>query len=85
VLHEILIFFVACFSSAVLIQAFNVNTRVGNGRGQSDLFPSTHWSVVLEAGRSQPEPEIAQAALSFADTTPITLPRSSCDGWKPPF
>jgi RNA polymerase sigma factor (sigma-70 family) len=64
VLHEILIFFVACFSSAVLIQAVNVNTRVGNGRGQSDLFPSTHWSVVLEAGRSQPEPEIAQAALT---------------------
>jgi RNA polymerase sigma-70 factor (ECF subfamily) len=64
VLHEILIFFVACFSSAVLIQAFNVNTRVGNGHGQSDLFPSTHWSVVLKAGRSQAEPEIAQAALT---------------------
>jgi hypothetical protein len=25
---------VACFSSAVLIQTINVNTRVGNGRGQ---------------------------------------------------
>jgi RNA polymerase sigma factor (sigma-70 family) len=64
VLHEILIFFVACFSPAVLIQAVNVNTRVGNGRGQSDLFPSTHWSVVLAAGRSQAEPEIAQVALA---------------------
>jgi RNA polymerase sigma-70 factor (ECF subfamily) len=64
VLHEILNFFVACFSSAVLIQAVNVNTRVGNGHGQSDLFPSTHWSVVLEAGRSQAEPKIAQAALT---------------------
>ena len=62
-LHEILIFFVACFPSAVLIQAVNVNTRVGNGRGQGDWFPSTHWSVVLAAGRSQAEPAIAQAAL----------------------
>jgi RNA polymerase sigma factor (sigma-70 family) len=64
VLHEILTFFVACFSTAVLIQAVNVNTRVGNGRGQGDLFPSTHWSVVLAAGRSQAEPEIARAALA---------------------
>jgi RNA polymerase sigma factor (sigma-70 family) len=40
-----------------------VNIRVGNGRGQGDLFPSTHWSVVLAAGRSQAEPAIAQAAL----------------------
>jgi RNA polymerase sigma factor (sigma-70 family) len=63
VLHEILIFFVACFPSAVLIQAVDVNTRMGNGRGQGDLFPSTHWSVVLAAGRSQAEPAIAQAAL----------------------
>jgi RNA polymerase sigma factor (sigma-70 family) len=63
VLHEILIFFVACFPSADLIQAVNVNTHVGNGRGQGDLFPSTHWSVVLAAGRSQAEPAIAQAAL----------------------
>jgi RNA polymerase sigma factor (sigma-70 family) len=63
VLHKILIFFVACFPSVVLIQAVNVNTPVGNGRGQGDLFPSTHWSVVLAAGRSQAEPAIAQAAL----------------------
>ena len=67
VLHEILIIFVGCFPSAVSIQAVNVNTRVGNGRGQGDLFPSTHWSVVVAAGESQAEPEIAQAALgSFA-------------------
>jgi len=31
---------------------------------QSDLFPSTHWSVVLAAGRSHAEPEVARAALS---------------------
>ena len=28
------------------------------------MFPSTHWSVVLAAGRSQPEPEMAGAALA---------------------
>src|SRR5207247_3908516 len=31
---------------------------------RSDLFPSTHWSVVLAAGETQAEPEIAQAALA---------------------
>jgi RNA polymerase sigma factor (sigma-70 family) len=41
-----------------------VNALAQNGRGQSDLFPSTHWSAVLAAGRSQTEPEIAQAALA---------------------
>ena len=40
-----------------------MDTSVGNGHGQSDLFPSTHWSVVLAAGRSQAEPDISQAAL----------------------
>ena len=37
---------------------------VGNGCRQSDLFPSTHWSVVLAAGRSQAEPQLAHAALA---------------------
>jgi RNA polymerase sigma-70 factor (ECF subfamily) len=41
-----------------------VNTRLGNGHGQSDFFPSTHWTVVLAAGRSQAEPESAEAALA---------------------
>jgi RNA polymerase sigma-70 factor (ECF subfamily) len=41
-----------------------VKTLAGNGYARSDLFPSTHWSVVLAAGRSQAEPEIAQAALA---------------------
>jgi RNA polymerase sigma factor (sigma-70 family) len=35
----------------------------GNGCRQSDFFPSTQWSVVLAAGRSLAEPEMAQAAL----------------------
>jgi RNA polymerase sigma factor (sigma-70 family) len=55
---------VACFSSAVLVQTVKVNTLVGNGDTRSDLFPSTRWSVVLAAGRSQAEPEISQAALA---------------------
>jgi RNA polymerase sigma factor (sigma-70 family) len=41
-----------------------VKTLAENGSGQSELFPSTHWSVVLAAGRSQAEPELARAALS---------------------
>jgi len=43
---------------------WKVNTREGNGHGQPDLFPSTHWSVVLAAGRSETEPEIAGVALA---------------------
>src|SRR6476646_4089329 len=57
-------FLVACLSSAILIQAVNVNTRGEGGRGRSDLFPSTHWSVVVAAGESQAEPDIAGAALA---------------------
>jgi len=41
-----------------------VNSRGEEGRGRSDFFPSTHWSVVVAAGESQAEPEIAQAALA---------------------
>ena len=63
-LHEILLFSLACFSSAVLVQSFKVNTLVGNGDTRSDLFPSTRWSVVLAAGKSDAEPEISQAALA---------------------
>lgn len=36
----------------------------GSACCQSDLFPSTHWSVVLAAGRNQANPEIAHAALT---------------------
>jgi RNA polymerase sigma factor (sigma-70 family) len=41
-----------------------VKTLAGNASSQSGLFPSTHWSAVLAAGRSQADPEIAQAALT---------------------
>ena len=41
-----------------------MNTRLENRHAQSDFFPSTHWTVVLAAGRSQTEPEIAEAALA---------------------
>jgi RNA polymerase sigma factor (sigma-70 family) len=64
VLHEILFFSVACFSSAVLVQSVKVNTLVGNGDTRSDLFPSTRWSVVLASGRGEAAPEVAQAALA---------------------
>ena len=36
----------------------------GNGHDRSDFFPSTHWSVIVAAGESQAEPEIAQDALA---------------------
>jgi RNA polymerase sigma-70 factor (ECF subfamily) len=42
----------------------NANTLAENGHGHSDVFPSTHWSVVVAAGRSQTEPERAGAALA---------------------
>jgi RNA polymerase sigma-70 factor (ECF subfamily) len=54
----------ACFFSVVLIQTANVNTLAENGFRQSDLFPSTHWSAVLAAGKSQVEPDLARAALA---------------------
>lgn len=41
-----------------------MNTLEGEGRGRSDFFPSTHWSVVLAAGRTQAAPDIARAALA---------------------
>ena len=63
-LHEILLFSVACFSSAALVQTGKVNALVGNGDTRSDLFPSTRWSVVLAAGKSHAEPETSQAALA---------------------
>jgi RNA polymerase sigma factor (sigma-70 family) len=47
-----------------LKKAVNLETHPGNGQGRSDVFPSTHWSVVLAAGRSQTEPEMAGAALA---------------------
>ena len=62
-LHEILIFRSLLFCCG-LIQAVNVNTRLENRHAQSDFFPSTHWTVVLAAGRSQAEPESAEAALA---------------------
>jgi RNA polymerase sigma factor (sigma-70 family) len=41
-----------------------VKTLAGNGHCQSDLFPSTHWSVIVAAASAQAEPKIAQAALA---------------------
>jgi RNA polymerase sigma factor (sigma-70 family) len=47
-----------------LKEAVNLNSRAANGQGRSDVFPSTHWSVVLAAGRSQAEPQMAETALA---------------------
>src|SRR5204863_8354955 len=58
------IFLTACFFSVILIQTTDVKTLAENGHARGNLFPPTHWSVVLAAGRSQAEPEIAQAALA---------------------
>ncbi len=63
-LHGIVIFLAACFSSAVLLQTADVKTLAGNEHRQSGFFPETHWSAVVAAGRSQTEPEVAQAALA---------------------
>jgi len=49
---------------AKLEKAINMNIRAENGQAHSDLFPSTHWSVVVAAGRSGAEPEMADAALA---------------------
>jgi len=55
---------VSGLSSRILKEAVNLNTHAANGEGRSDVFPSTHWSVVLAAGGSQGEPETAGAALA---------------------
>src|SRR5215475_3788219 len=57
-------FLAACVSSAILIQTPTVKALAGNGCRQRDFFPLTHWSAIIAAGRSQAEPEIAQAALA---------------------
>jgi RNA polymerase sigma factor (sigma-70 family) len=47
-----------------LKEAVNPDTRAANGQDRIDVFPSTHWSVVLAAGRSEAEPEMARSALT---------------------
>ena len=41
-----------------------VNPLPATIRGQSEPFAPTHWSVILAAGRSESEPEVAGAALA---------------------
>ena len=55
----------ACsFFLAILIEIAEVKTLAGDRCRQGDFFPSTHWSLVLAAGRNQTDPETAQAALA---------------------
>jgi DNA-directed RNA polymerase specialized sigma24 family protein len=42
----------------------DVKPLAGDESRQSDFFPSTHWSVVLAAGKSDAKPEVAHAALA---------------------
>jgi RNA polymerase sigma factor (sigma-70 family) len=63
-LHGILIFLAACFFSAVLIQTADVKILADDGCRLDNMFPSTHWSVVVAAGRSESEPDKAEAALA---------------------
>jgi RNA polymerase sigma factor (sigma-70 family) len=41
-----------------------VKTLAETIHGQSDPFAPTHWSVILAAGRSEADPEVARAALA---------------------
>lgn len=41
-----------------------MKTLTETAHGQSDTFAPTHWSVVLAAGESQANPQIAQTALA---------------------
>ena len=63
-LHGIVIFLAACFSSAVLLQTADVKSLAGKEHRQSDFFPATHWSAVVAAGKSQANSEIARVALA---------------------
>jgi len=47
-----------------LKKAVHLNAPTADGQGRSDIFPSTHWSVVFAAGRNEAEPQIAEAALA---------------------
>ena len=48
----------------ILKEAVDANTAAASGHGHSDVFPSTHWSVVFAAGQSQVEPDAARLALA---------------------
>src|SRR5438034_1426276 len=63
-LHEIVKNLDSLLFSAVLIETDDVNTLGENGCRQSNLFPSTHWSVIVAAAETQADPGIAQAALA---------------------
>jgi RNA polymerase sigma factor (sigma-70 family) len=47
-----------------LKKAVHLNALTADDQGGSDVFPSTHWSVVFAAGRSEAEPQMAGAALA---------------------
>jgi RNA polymerase sigma-70 factor (ECF subfamily) len=64
VLHEIVRYSDGLPFHVGLDTKAKVKNGSGNGHDHSDVFPSTHWSAVLAAGRSQAEPGIARTALA---------------------
>ena len=52
------------FSRGIVVETGGVITPAGNGRGRSEMFPPTHWSVVIAAAETEVGPEIAEAALA---------------------
>jgi RNA polymerase sigma factor (sigma-70 family) len=47
-----------------LKKTVHLSALTADDHGGSDVFPSTHWSVVFAAGRSEGEPTMAGAALA---------------------
>ena len=63
-LHEIVLFRAAWHSRALLVGIFLVQDSAGNDYYQANAFAATHWSVIVAAGKTQADPEIARAALA---------------------
>jgi RNA polymerase sigma-70 factor (ECF subfamily) len=63
VLHEIVIFLWLVFFVRRCYTG-QVKPLAGTVHGQSDPFAPTHWSVIIAAGRSEADPELARAALA---------------------
>ena len=47
-----------------IVRVVDVQNLPGTVYGRADPFAATHWSVVVAAGKTQTEPEIASAALA---------------------
>jgi RNA polymerase sigma-70 factor (ECF subfamily) len=61
-----------------------VQTLPGTVYGRADFFADTHWSVIVAAGKTQADPEIARAALAQLCQTywPPLYTYVRCHGWS---